>query len=655
MRDLNQCTALLFDGSSAEAVSRLFVRASKAWHVMSPQTNAAHGVAHARAQLQSALIELDAVARAGAHVVVALSYEAAQGCAIGEHLSLSIKPQAHADVPATPWLQALQFDAPELLSREQALAWLQMQSGTAVAHISEPHNRVDELEFCRSIDAIRDWIAAGDTYQVNYTFPLVADVWAHSPATQPDAALAHVYHAMVQDLRIPYGAFLMLPHSSVLSFSPELFVELKGLSLTCRPMKGTAAVSEVSPDGDNDSTRRAAVLAADPKNRAENVMIVDLMRNDLSRLPQTRAVRVPKLFEVKRYGAVLQMTSTVRADLSAQPSLAELLNALFPCGSITGAPKRRTMEIIDALEPFARGAYCGALGYLAPIEGGQYNATFSVPIRTLETTAQPVAVGGSEMQRWPVQCNVGAGITFGSTAADEWQESWLKAKFLTRHAAPLELIETMCAERNDVASWQILLLDQHCARMGRSATALGVSFEAAAWRQAVATVLAEHEQLTAARLRVRVGLRFGLQQSGELIATATAAEDSPEHAHFAIHPQVMDAQNPFLQHKTSVRTHYNAALVEARAHGLFDYVFVNGQGQITEGARSSIFIKLDGEWLTPPLSCGVLPGIARAELLADASFGARECAFDVRDVQRAEDILLCNAMYHVHAVLVEAS
>ena len=650
MRNINQCTALLFDGSSAEAVSRLFTCAIKTWHV----TAASEQTEQVRTQFQSTLAELDTLARAGGHIIVTLSYEAAQGCAVGEHLHASIKPQAHPDVPPTPWLQAVQFEAPQCLSRAQALAWLKQQAESATAQVTQPVSRVTSLEFCNSIDAIREWIAAGDTYQVNYTFPLVTDILAHSSQAKPDAALACVYHAMVQDLRIPYGAFLTLPHSSILSFSPELFVELKDLSLTCRPMKGTAAVSESSPEGDNDTTRRAAVLAADPKNRAENIMIVDLMRNDLSRLKQTKAVRVPKLFEVKRYGAVLQMTSTVRADLSTQPRLAELLDALFPCGSITGAPKKRTMEIIDALEPFARGAYCGTIGYLSPTTTDEtepsYNATFSVPIRTLETTAESLTMGKSGIQRWPIQCNVGAGITFGSNREDELEESWLKAKFLTHHSAPFEIFETMCAERNEEGVWRVSLLMRHAERMARSAAAFGWLFNEHEWTQAIEQGLFEHRHAPEARLRVRIGLR----QNNVFIMTIAAAAETPTHAHFAFHPQVMDSTNPFLQHKTSVRADYNAALAAAQSHGLFDCVFTNESGHITEGARSSIFIKLNGQWLTPPLSCGVLPSIARAELLADPSFDARECLFSANDVRQAEQVILCNALHHVNVKLVES-
>ena len=646
MRDLTQCTALLFDGSSAESTSRLFTCPIKAWHVASPAQDQRP---QAQAQLQSVLAELDAIARAGGHVVLALSYESAQGCAVGQHAHVSIKPQAHPDLPPTPWLQALQFQAPQHLNREQALAWLKQQAEGAAVQVTTPASRVTELEFCERIEAIHEWIAAGDTYQVNYTFPLVTDIVAHSPQARPDAALAHVYHAMVGDLRIPYGAFLTLPHSSILSFSPELFVELNNLSLTCRPMKGTAAVSDACPDGDSNTTRRAAALAADPKNRAENVMIVDLMRNDLSRLPQTQSVRVPKLFEVKRYGTVLQMTSTVRADLSIQPSLSALLDALFPCGSITGAPKQRTMDIIDALEPFARGTYCGALGHLTPTTNGQFNATFSVPIRTLETTAEPLTIETLGAQRWPVQCSVGAGITFGSTALGEWQESWLKAKFLTRHAAPFEIIETMCAERDGIDAWCVRLLMQHAERMARSAAAFGVRFNASEWLRTVEQTLHEQRHVTATRLRVRIGLHM----SGALAVSTSVAEDTPKTARFAFHPHIMDSSNPFLQHKTSVRADYNAALVEARAQGLFDCVFTNEFGHVTEGARSSIFIQLNGEWLTPPLSCGVLPGIARAELLADTSFNARECAFSINDVQHAERVMLCNALHRIEVERVD--
>ena len=207
----------------------------------------------------------------------------------------------------------------------------------------------------------------------------------------------------------------------------------------------------------------------------------------------------------------------------------------------------------------------------------------------------------------------------------------------------------MCAERDGIDAWCVRLLMQHAERMARSAAAFGVRFNASEWLRTVEQTLHEQRHVTATRLRVRIGLHM----SGALAVSTSVAEDTPKTARFAFHPHIMDSTNPFLQHKTSVRAHYNAALAEARAQGLFDCVFTNELGQVTEGARSSIFIQLNGEWLTPPLSCGVLPGIARAELLADTSFNARECAFSINDVQHAERVMLCNALHRIEVERVD--
>ncbi|MGL4768462.1 MAG: chorismate-binding protein [Formosimonas sp.] len=611
MRPLNHCFALLFNAATADAVSRLFTGARRVWVVGGTEPDAV-------ALLHAALRDIDAASRAGAHVVLSLSYEslaAFDGVASG-------KPSN------TPWLQAIEFAPPQLLNRTEALAWLSEQAGSACVHLSPAQPLLDEAQFVAQVERIRELIAAGETYQVNYTFPLQGELLAHATG---DAALAATYRQLVDGLKIPYGALLALPHNSLLSCSPELFFELSPTAITCRPMKGTAAVA----DNDVENTRRAAALAADPKNRAENLMIVDLMRNDVSRLPQVRQVSVPKLFEVKRYGAVLQMTSTVKAHLREQPSLYELFAALFPCGSITGAPKRRTMAIIEQLEPHARGAYCGAIGYIAPAPAGQgaLQTTFSVPIRTLETTAQPVT-DALNIQHWPLRLSVGAGITYDSVAADEWQESLLKARFLTRHTQPFELIETLRVERGGVMP----LLAQHMARMQRSAAALG-------W---VIASLDFSDEITAALHAMPheadfVGLRLGLQADGTRSATMRLPTPLGERVPFAIHTTRTDSSNPFLQHKTTARALYNSAMREAAQRGLFDYVFCNEKGELTEGARSNIFIRLDGQWLTPPLSSGVLAGVQRAQLLTQLP--ARERVLTLADLNRAEAVLLSNALY----------
>lgn len=641
MRPLSQCSALLFDGSSNAADCRFYDEPQRVWHVAAPLN--VSDVLSAKAALRMAMDELEAAARGGLHVVLSLSYEAAGSFSASEGRVVNIKPQANVELAPTPWLQALGFSSVQNLTREQALARLKSESDQATVHLTPPMTVVGESDFHQSIAKIRDLIAAGDTYQVNYTFPLVADLLAY--AHHPDAALGALYLELVQDLRIPYGAFLKLPHNSVLSCSPELFVALKGDALTCRPMKGTAAVGE----SDSETTRRAALLAADPKNRSENLMIVDLMRNDLARLPQTERVCVPKLFDVKRYGTVLQMTSTVRSDLTEQPSLNELFDALFPCGSITGAPKRRTMEIIDELEPFARGAYCGAIGFVEPLGDMQMNATFAVPIRTIETTAIPM-VNGLGVARWALQCSVGAGITYDSNAADEWDESHLKSRFLTRHGKPFEIIETMRAERNSMGEWFVPMVDAHFKRMSSSAETFGLRVEAVAFYRVISDALAQSaEQLATDNQNVFLRLRVALQTDGRLTVALTSPETLLDRVRFAIHPQRVDSSNPFLRHKTSVRRLYNEVLACASKAGRFDDVFLNERGELTEGARSSLFVLLSGQWYTPPLECGVLHGIGRAQFIAEHDALERVLVLD--DLERAERIVLCNALYRVNAVL----
>jgi para-aminobenzoate synthetase/4-amino-4-deoxychorismate lyase len=421
----------------------------------------------------------------------------------------------------------------------------------------------------------------------------------------------------------------------LLSFSPELFFELNQHTLTCRPMKGTAPAA-LEP---LDNSSRMAQLKLDPKNRAENLMIVDLMRNDLARLPQTVRVRVPSLFDVHHYGAVLQMTSAVVADLNAQPSLFEILTALFPCGSITGAPKRHTVELIDAIEPFARGAYCGAIGWVSPAPDahkGQIQATFSVPIRTIETRAQAL-IGAENIQIWPLQLSVGAGITYDSNPTDEWHESLLKAGFLRQLAQPFELIETMRVHQDG----RIPLLEAHLTRLKQSMTLLNWHTPLPDVNALIATTLAQSGALLQAH--PFVALRLALNEQGDLSATTRAPEALSATVLFSIHPERVASTNPFLRIKSSARSLYNRAITQARANQLFDYVFLNEKNELTEGARSSIFVLLDGGWYTPPLACGLLAGVQRAQLLQQLN--ARTRILHTTDIARAQAIVLCNAVY----------
>lgn len=314
--------------------------------------------------------------------------------------------------------RALVFERCRFMKQAEVAAWLadRCTGASEPARITRVAHGVDEQGFAAALGRIRDHIAAGDAYQVNYTYRLRFEACGAPHA---------LYRCLRERQAVPYGALIQLEDDrAILSLSPELFVRHGRGELTLRPMKGTAAAAPAADVAEN--LRRSEQLAGDPKNRAENLMIVDLLRNDLGRVAATGTVEVPAMFEVRRYGQVLQMTSTVRARLRPDCTLEQVFAALYPCGSITGAPKRRSMEIIGELEPDARGLYTGAIGWFDPAPQPATMADFclSVPIRTL--VLQPPESG---MRRG--EMGVGAGIVHDSEAGAEYAECRLKAGFLT--------------------------------------------------------------------------------------------------------------------------------------------------------------------------------------------------------------------------------
>ncbi len=635
-RKLNQLSALFFDSNESQARCRLCHDAQQVWVLP-------HG--SDRAQMQATMDEIERNARAGAHVLLSLSYEAYSVFSAAKNLPTTHKPRAHSDISATPYLQAVAFKHSDALTPSQARSWLAERSQHVASHLERPSTAVTQAAFMAAVEGVRERIAAGQTYQVNVTHPYTSTLRAFVPDTSSnaDAALHAVFAQLIEGLNVPFAGLFLLPESSLLSFSPELFFELSALNLTTRPMKGTAAVGRSAVE----TTQRAQALAMDGKNRAENLMIVDLMRNDVARLAQTTRVTVPDLFTVRPYGAVLQMTSTVRAQLSAQPSVFELFNALFPCGSITGAPKHETLRIIDAVEPFARGAYCGALGLIQndPLNTEHLHAQFNVAIRTLELPSEP-RVDALGIQHWPLQCSVGAGITYDSVAQDEWDECVLKSQFFARHAQVFELIETMRAQHDAVRGWFVptAQLALHRQRMAHSADVLGFAwvegaFEIAVQQACASTTVAQGEAMR---------LRLSLTRDGSFSTQCTELEILPEVLRFNLSDEPTHSHNPMLAHKTSMRAQYNRALSRAQQSGLFDTVFVNEQGELTEGARSVILVQIEGIWYTPPLSAGVLPSIARHLALADMHLKPQEHRLTPQDLRHAQAILLGNALYGLH-------
>jgi para-aminobenzoate synthetase/4-amino-4-deoxychorismate lyase len=411
----------------------------------------------------------------------------------------------------------------------------------------------------------------------------------------------------------------------VLSLSPELFVRHEGGALLTRPMKGTApATGDEAVDA-----ARSSALAADTKNRAENLMIVDLLRNDLGRVAATGSVQVPALFDVRRYGRVLQMTSTVQAILRSDATLAGLFDALYPCGSITGAPKRRTMEIIHELESAPRGIYTGAIGWFDPPPAGQAIGDFclSVPIRTLALQAPGNGVRRGEL-------GVGAGIVHDSDAAAEFEECGLKARFLTGLPNEFEIFETIRASFEDGPRH----LEQHLARIGASCAYFGFAFDPAAARALVRNTCLGLEPGKLHRVRLAADRSGQLKvQTGEI-----APLREPVVLELADRPTSSD--DLFLRHKTSIRSGYDAAWRAAESRGAFDALFFNERGELTEGGRSNVFIRIGEHWYTPPLSCGLLPGVIRSVMLQAPAWNALERVITREMLEQADDIVVCNAL-----------
>jgi para-aminobenzoate synthetase/4-amino-4-deoxychorismate lyase len=407
--------------------------------------------------------------------------------------------------------------------------------------------------------------------------------------------------------------------------------------LTVQPMKGTAA----SSDDAKIDAQRAAALANDPKNRAENLMIVDLLRNDLGRIAQTGTVKVSELFQVSRFRDVLQMTSTVQALPRTDASLPELIEALYPCGSITGAPKLRAMQIIRELENTPRGIYTGALGWFdasAANAGTQSVGDFclSVPIRTLTLDAPLHGRRSGHM-------GVGAGIVHDSIAADEFEECQLKAQFLSRMPPDFLLFETIYATRSSGCRH----VDRHLQRLTHSAAACGFLCD----EDAIRNALKQACDALAGDMPHR--LRLTLAPNGEITLTAAVLPPVQEPVRLFIAPDNSDSGDFFTAHKTTVRKAYDDAWQDAEKRGGFDQLFLNENGHVTEGGRSNVFVRLQGRWYTPPLRAGVLPGVMRAELLADPAWDASERDLSLEDLRNAEQIVVCNALRGVLQAMVD--
>lgn len=471
-----------------------------------------------------------------------------------------------------------------------------------VAGVAELSPALDEASYAAKIGQILRWIADGECYQVNLTFPIDFRSFGHPLA---------LYARLRQRQPVRYGGFVSVPGDTLLSFSPELFFERTGSRVVTRPMKGTAPRG-ASPE--EDEANRQALLAS-AKERAENVMIVDLLRNDLGRLAAPGEVRVESLCVAEAYPTLWQMVSAIAADLPGV-SLFQLFKALFPCGSITGAPKIAAMHKITALEVSPRGLYTGALGWVAP----SGDCRFNVAIRTFEL--MPDGRG---------RLGVGSGVVIDSNPVGEYNECLLKGRFLTGFDPGFELIETMCLEEG---KYPLLLL--HLERLETSARSLGFLCDMAAIRGGLA-------ELAAAKATGTHRVRLTLGHSGvwRISSVEMPLDDSPKFVILA--DEVLDPDDYLLRHKTTARSRYDRVLQAlADRPDVFDAVFLNFRGEVCEGARSNVFVERNGMLLTPPLACGLLPGVMRRYLLDTGR--AVEQVLTSDDLLDAPKIYLANAL-----------
>ena len=452
-------------------------------------------------------------------------------------------------------------------------------------------------EYIGAVARIRQWLAAGDTYQINYTFPMRAAI-----QDDPFELFARLYASQPAD----FTAYLNTGRFNVLSLSPELFFRLDGDRLETRPMKGTA------PRGLSyqDDCARALELQRSAKERAENVMIVDLLRNDLGRISRCGSVTVEKLFKAERYDTLWQMTSSIASETDA--SLPEIFAALFPCGSVTGAPKLRSMEIIRELEPRPRGVYCGAVGWMAPGRQAQFNVairTMTIDTHTCEATY-----------------SVGSGVTWDSAPSAEYDECLLKARVLNHERPPFELLESLLWDEG------YFLLEKHLLRLSNSADYFGIPLDL----EAIERRLVETAD-TLPRAQHKVRLR--VTRSGAVHIDADIARP-PGRLKVGLALNAIDSTDPFLYHKTTHRNQYDAFRL-ARPE-LDDVILWNERGEITESTIANIVVKRAGVWLTPPVSCGLLPGVMREHLLQTGEIV--EATVTKEDLSQAESVALINSV-----------
>ena len=549
-------------------------------------------------QLALACAAIDEASRS-CHTIVLADYE------LGSWFEpkLKIDLEEHSWAPFQAWL----FNEAIWLPDQAFESWLSQNLENAGATqrpsgIAEVRAELSGLEYVAAVQSALGYIARGDIYQVNLTWRIDFTFFG--------SALA-LYRKLRQSQPVNYGAYLSLPERTILSLSPELFLERHGDELISKPMKGTRVrAGEIGADPEI-----ANALQSSKKDRAENLMIVDLIRNDLGKIAQIGSVLVDRLFAIEQYPTVYQMVSQVRGQVPDR-SLFHTLKALFPSGSVTGAPKIRAMEIISGLERSARGIYTGAIGHIKP--GNDF--VFNVAIRTIEL-----------MPRDRGRLHVGSGIVADSSANSEYAECWSKARFLTELPSDFALLETLLLEQGELQR-----LDAHLNRLKISARFFGFNYPESSIRAAL-----RNSQKGGPEGPYRV--RLILEKDGKIDVQVQALVDLPEALSFVIAPERLDSSDLLLRHKTTARGLFDDALHRLKGNpSCFDALFFNERDELTEGARSNVFLLKNGVWFTPPIESGLLDGIMRQEILRTKLVRVEKLYRD--DLLTADAVCLSNAL-----------
>ncbi|MBP1948094.1 aminodeoxychorismate synthase component I [Virgibacillus litoralis] len=475
----------------------------------------------------------------------------------------------------------------------------EIENNKASYNVSEWKPTVSIEEYNSNIDRIKNQIKLGDTYQVNYTIRMESEFEGDATA---------YYNQLASAQTSDYSAYMDLGDFSILSASPELFFKMRNGKITTKPMKGTIGRGKSY----SEDLKNAEWLFQSEKNRAENVMIVDLLRNDLGMIAKPGSVKVPRLYSIEKYPTVYQMTSTVTAEVKDGTRILDVFNVLFPCGSITGAPKVSTMKIISTLENSPREVYCGTMGYITP----EQEAIFNVPIRTVMIDNRD----GS------AQYGVGGGITWDSTKQGEYEEILHKTKLLTRDKCDFQLLETL-----GLRDREYIVLDYHLERLDNSAAYFNFQIDLAYVRK---RLIKFAESITNGEYRVRLLVSADGEISIE--SNVPAVLDKPVYVKLA--PNPINKQDEFLYHKTTNRTVYE----KFDKTGLFDVLLWNEEREVTEFTIGNVVIELNDKLYTPPVECGLLAGTYRKYLLEEGIITERRI--------KLEEIHLCSKVWLINSV-----